>query len=342
MQTQQLGNTGVEVSALCLGTMYFGTKNDKTTSYHLLDHYLDAGGTFLDTANIYSRWIEGFQGGESETLLGEWMKERGNRDKVFLAAKVGFDYQDVPISLRADLIEQECNRSLKRLGVETIDLYYAHKDDRDTPLEETMEAFDRLIQAGKVRYIGVSNFKGYQIQKANDIANQRGWEPFTCLQPLYNLLDRFIEWELTEVCENEGMGIIPWSPLRGGWLTGKYRRGMNELPDDGRIKKASQEGWSESWDNYNNDRTWDIIETMVSIAEEIGKEPAQVALNWVKDRPLVTSPIIGVRTMKQLESKLGSIGWELSEEHKKTLNDISEMSLPYYPYQFVEGARARR
>ena len=145
MKKVPLGKTGVEVSAFCLGAMFFGSKNNKVTSYRLLDQYVEAGGSFLDTANIYSRWVPGYEGGESETLLGEWMRERKNREQVFIATKVGFEYQDVPRGLTAKLIEQECNNSLKRLGVETIDLYYAHVDDRSTPLEESLEAFDRLV-----------------------------------------------------------------------------------------------------------------------------------------------------------------------------------------------------
>jgi aryl-alcohol dehydrogenase-like predicted oxidoreductase len=148
METQKLGKTGVDVSALCLGAMYFGTRNDQATSYRVLDKYVEAGGTFIDTANIYAHWVKGFKGGESETLLGEWMQGRGNRDKLFIASKVGFGYPGVPVGLRANQIEEECNKSLRYLKIDTIDLYYAHVDDRKTPLEETLEAFDKLVKAG--------------------------------------------------------------------------------------------------------------------------------------------------------------------------------------------------
>ena len=158
MKTVQLGNTGERVSQLCMGTMYFGTRQDEATSFALLDQYAEAGGTFLDSANIYAGWVPGFAGGESETVLGRWMAARGNRERMFVATKVGFPYADVEQGLTARLIETECEKSLRRLGVETIDLYYAHVDDRQTPLQETLEALHRLVQAGKVRYVGASNY----------------------------------------------------------------------------------------------------------------------------------------------------------------------------------------
>lgn len=336
MEYRYMGKTGLKVSELCLGAMTFGRETTPEDSHAIMSAFVEAGGNFIDTADVYTR-------GRSEEIVGDWLSEQTREDMV-IATKVRFPMGDGvnEVGLSRKHILDGIDKSLKRLKTDYIDLYQVHCYDYGTPLEETMQTLNTLVTQGKVRYIGVSNFKGYQIQKANDIAKANGWEPFTCLQPLYNLLDRFIEWELTELCEYEGIGIIPWSPLRGGWLTGKYRRGMNELPDDGRIKKATAEGWSESWDNYDNDRTWTIIETMVGIAEEIGKHPVQVALNWVKDRPLVTSPIMGVRTMSQLESNLGSIGWTLPEEHTAKLNEVSEMSLPYYPYGFVEGGRGRR
>jgi aryl-alcohol dehydrogenase-like predicted oxidoreductase len=335
MDYRYLGKTGLKVSELCLGAMTFGRETTPEDSHAIMDKFVEAGGNFIDTADVYSR-------GVSEEIVGDWLSKQQREDLV-IATKVRFPMGDGvnEVGLSRKHILDGIDKSLKRLKTDYIDLYQVHCYDYDTPLEETMQTLNSLVQQGKVRYIGVSNFKGYQIQKANDIAKAHGWEPFTCLQPLYNLLDRFLEWELTEVCEYEGMGIIPWSPLRGGWLTGKYRRG-EALPDDGRIKKASAEGWSESWDNYNTERTWNIIEAVVEIAEELGKEPAQVALNWVKDRPLVTSPIIGIRTMKQLESNLGAIGWKLSDDQLNKLNTVSEMSLPYYPYGFVENGRNRR
>jgi len=170
LKTQVLGQTGVEVSSLCLGAMYFGSRNDEATSYRILDQYVAAGGSFIDTANIYAMWVQGYHGGESETLLGKWMQERRNRQHMFIASKVGFNYQDVPISLSARWIEEECNKSLRRMNIETIDLYYAHCDDRETPLEETLEAFNRLVKAGKVRFIGASNYLACRGQQLPGLA----------------------------------------------------------------------------------------------------------------------------------------------------------------------------
>jgi aryl-alcohol dehydrogenase-like predicted oxidoreductase len=180
----------------------------------------------------------------------------------------------------------------------------------------------------------VSNYTGWQLQKAIDLSRHNGWEAYTCLQPLYNLLDRSTEWELIPVCQNEGLGVIPWSPLRGGWLSGKYRRGMEAPPEGTRVQAAEEQGWSESWSAYNNERTWNVVDTLAAIAEETGKTPAQVALNWLLRRPGVTAPIIGARTMEQLLSNLGAVGWSLTPEQMARLNQVSEPAYPY-PYDFI-------
>lgn len=309
MQTQQLGNTGVEVSALCLGTMFFGSKNDKPTSYHLLDRYLDAGGTFLDTANIYARWIDGFQGGESETLLGEWMKERGNRDKLFIASKVGFDYQDVPISLRADIIEQECNRSLERLGIETIDLYYAHKDDRDTPLEETMEAFDRLIQSGKVRYIGASNYLAWRLERASWISKSNYWAEYCCVQQRYTYLpmrpgassgrQEVANEDLRQYCADTNTTLLAYSVMLGG----AYTRDDRPLPD----------GYV-SPDNQNR------LQTLRAVANEIGATPNQVILCWMRQSTPAVIPLIAASAQEQLDENIQALSFVLSDDQMERLN----------------------
>lgn len=336
MQYRYMGKTGLKVSELCLGAMTFGREADVPTSNSMMDAFVDAGGNFIDTANVYS------QGG-SEEVLGNWLKTK-KRDDLVIATKVRFGMGDGPndVGVSRKHILSAVENSLKRLQTDYIDLYQVHCYDPGTPLEETMQTLNSLVVQGKVRYIGVSNFKAYQIQKANDIAKANGWEPITCLQPLYNLLDRFIEWELTDVCEEQGIGIIPWSPLRGGWLTGRYRRGMDNLSSDSRVGMASEKGWSESWDAYNTERTWSIIEAVIQIAEDIGKTPAQVALNWNKSQPLITAPIIGARHMKQLNDNLGCLGWELSGQQMAELNEVSEMSLPYYPYSFIANGRGTR
>ncbi len=188
MKKVALGDVGVEVSALCLGAMYLGTRNDDKSSFELLDQYLGAGGSFIDTANIYAHWVPGFQGGESETLLGHWMRARRNRRDIFLATKVGFDYHEVDKGLSAAQIQAECEKSLQRLGVETIDLYYAHVDDRATPLEETLEAFSRLVAAGKVRFVGASNYLAWRLEAARNLSEAQGWPTYQCVQQRHTYL----------------------------------------------------------------------------------------------------------------------------------------------------------
>lgn len=229
--------------------------------------------------------------------------------------------------------------SLRRLGTDYIDLYQVHCWDVFTPLEETLSTLDSLVGSGKVRYIGASNFSGWQLQKAIDLSRHIGWEPFVCLQPLYNLLDRDIELELLPVCHNEGLGVIPWSPLRGGWLTGKYRRDMGTPPEDSRVQIADEKGWSEAWEVYDNERTWSILDVLFAVAEEAGKTPAQVALNWLLQRPGVTAPIIGARTLEQLGGNLGASGWSLSEDQMARLNQVSQKPLPFYPYGMIANLK---
>ncbi len=325
MDYRRMGKTGLEVSQLCLGAMTFGRECDEALSVQMLNRFIEVGGNFIDTADVYSR-------GVSEEILGRWLKNR-NRQDVVIATKVRWGTSEGPNNkgLSRKHILNAVENSLRRLNTDYIDLYQVHRWHAETPLEETLSTLDRLVQAGKVRYIGVSNFTGWQLQKAIDISQHMGWEPFTCLQPLYNLLDRETEWELVPICLNEGLGIIPWSPLRGGWLTGKFRRGMTAPPEETRIKIAEEMGWGESWSNYNTEHTWTVIDALLSVADETGKSPAQVALNWLLGRPGITAPIIGARNMKQLEDNLGAAGWSLSAEQMEQLNTASKTQLPY-PY----------
>ena len=329
MKYRQMGKTGLRVSELCLGAMTFGRETMETDSIQILDRFIEAGGNFIDTADVYSA-------GKSEAILGRWLKGKTRTDFA-IATKVRFNIglgtNDFGLSRKHILDGVE--NSLRRLGTDYIDIYQIHKWDRATPIEETIHTLDSLVQAGKVRYLGASNVAGYQLQKAIDISQANGWEPFTCLQPLYNLLDRSIEWELLPVCQNEGVGVIPWSPLRGGWLSGKYRRGMDAPPADTRISDAEKNNWSERWSAYANDRTWGVIEQLLAIADEIEKTPAQVALNWVLNRPGVTAPIIGVRSIAHLEDNLGAVGWSLSAEQLQKLDQASDMPLPY-PYNLLQ------
>jgi len=325
MNYRQMGKIGLRVSELCLGAMTFGRETTEEDSFKILDRFVEAGGNFIDTADVYSAGI-------SEEILGRWLKGKSRNDLV-IATKVRFSTgpgtNDIGLSRKHILAGIE--NSLRRLGTDYVDIYQIHSWDSATPIEETLNTLNSLVQAGKVRYLGASNVVGYQLQKAIDLSRNNGWEPFTCLQPLYNLLDRSIEWELIPVCREEGVGVIPWSPLRGGWLSGKYQRGMSAPPDGTRIQDAEKNSWGERWSNYANERTWDVIDAQRTIAKEVERTPAQVALNWVINRPGITAPIIGVRTMTHLEDNLGATGWELSAEQMTRLNQISDIPLPY-PY----------
>jgi aryl-alcohol dehydrogenase-like predicted oxidoreductase len=335
MQYRYLGRTGLKVSELCLGAMTFGRETSEADSYRMLDCFIDAGGNFIDTADVYSQ-------GVSEEILGRWLAGK-RRDDLVIATKVRFAMGSGPndIGLSRKHIRSAVEDSLRRLNTSYIDLYQVHMWDPGTPLEETLDALDQLVRAGKVRYLGASNYAGYQLQKAIDLSRGHGWEPFACLQPLYNLLDRSFEWELGPVCEAEGIGVIPWSPLRGGWLSGKYQRGMSEPLPDTRVEEAAKRGWSESWDAYANERTWQVIDELSAIATEVQKTPAQVALNWLLHKSVVTAPILGARTLTHLEDNLGATGWSLTDEQVARLDRASDLPLPY-PYESLAGQRASR
>jgi aryl-alcohol dehydrogenase-like predicted oxidoreductase len=332
MNNRLMGKTGLKVSELCLGAMTFGRETSEPDSRLMLDRFVSAGGNFIDTADVYSQ-------GASEEILGRWLKDQP-RDSLVIATKVRFGMGSGPndVGLSRKHILAGVENSLRRLGTDYIDLYQVHCWDDKTPLVETLTTLDGLVKSGKVRYLGASNFTGWQLQKAVDLARQMGLEPFTCLQPQYNLLERLIEWEVVPVCQNEGLGIIPWSPLRGGWLSGKYRRGMQRPPEGTRVEMAEEKGWSESWSAYNNEHTWGIIDGLLSVAEETGKQPAQVALNWLLSKPVVCAPIIGARSMAQLESNLGGCGWSLSAEQLARLDLVSEPPL-VYPYSMIQRSQ---
>lgn len=335
MNYRFMGKTGLRVSELCLGAMTFGREATEEVSRRIMDRFVEAGGNFIDTANVYSQ-------GVSEEIVGRWLREK-DRDDLVIATKVRFPMGPGPNDkgLSRKHILASVDASLRRLQTDYIDLYQVHCWDHITPLEETLGTLNDLVRAGKVRYLGASNYSGWQLQKAIDLSNQNGWEPYTCLQPLYNLLDRTLEWELIPLARNEGVGVIPWSPLRGGWLSGKFRRGM-EMPAEGsRVEKAEAEGWGESWSAYNNERTWTVLDALFAAAASSGKEPVQVAINWLLQRPAVTAPIIGVRTLAQLESNLGASGWSLSEEEMTTLTDAGAMAPPY-PYSHIATGIPRR
>ncbi len=335
MDYRYLGRTGLKVSELCLGAMTFGRETSEEDSYTLLDAFVGAGGNFIDTANVYSR-------GVSETIVGRWLKEQRREDYV-IATKVRFPMGDGPNDqgLSRKHILASVHESLRRLQTDYIDLYQIHAWDPGTPIEETLGTLHKLVGSGKIRYIGASNLTGWQLQTFMELSYQMGWEGFVSLQPLYNLLDRSIEWELIPVCENEGIGVIPWSPLRGGWLSGKYHRGMEGPPKGTRVEKAEEEGWSESWSAYNNEHTWSVIDELFAVAEEADKTPAQIALNWVLNRPGITAPIIGVRKMSHLQDNLGAAEFTLTDEQMARLTEVSAKQLPY-PYDIMERVAEQR
>jgi aryl-alcohol dehydrogenase-like predicted oxidoreductase len=335
MDYRFLGATGMKVSELCLGAMTFGRETSEEDSRAIMDRFVDAGGTFIDTANVYTR-------GVSEEIVGRWLAGK-DRHSIVLATKVRFPMGDGPndTGVSRKTIRAHVEDSLRRLQTDFIDLYQVHCWDRGTELEETLSTLDRLVQEGKVRYIGASNYKGWQLQKALDTQKARGWEPFRSLQPQYNLLTRTTEWEVLEVCRNEGLGVIPWSPLKGGWLSGKYYRGMEGPPAGSRVEQASEKGWWEAWKNMDKEETWRTLDALHAVSSEVGKTPAQVAVRWLLQRPGVTSPIIGVRSMKHLEDELGALGWELDEEQMRKLNEASEPEMSY-PWNFVEFAQGGR
>jgi aryl-alcohol dehydrogenase-like predicted oxidoreductase len=316
MDKRFLGRTGLQVSEFCLGTMTFGNETDQSTSHRILDEFVGAGGTLIDTADTYSA-------GASEEILGHWLKTR-SRDDLVVATKVyGEAGPGLPVrgAGRKHIIAA-VEASLRRLQTDFIDLYQVHVFDDATPLEETLTTLDTLVSSGKVRFIGASNHTGWQLQKAIDLSRHRGLEPYVSLQPLYNLLDRDAELELIPVCRHEGAGVIAWSPLAGGWLSGKYTRDLGGPPAGSRASAAD-------WQARDTDRTWRVVDALRAVADEAGRTPAQVALRWVMQRPGLTAPIIGVRTLAQLADNLGATGWALDDDQMRRLTEAGDSPLPY-------------
>lgn len=331
MEQLSLGRTGLKVSELCLGTMTFGIDTDEGTAHEMLDAFTDAGGTFLDTANAYSA-------GLSEEMIGRWLKTK-QRDDFVIATKVFHRTGAGPNNRGGGRkhILAAVESSLRRLDTDYIDLYQTHVYDEGTPLEETLSTLDNLVTAGKVRFVGASSYTGWQLQKSLGLSREHGWERYVCLQPLYNLLDRDAEWELIPLCQAEGLGLIAWSPLRMGILSGKYHRGMTAPITGTRIERRNNSG-EPAWTRYANEHTWTVLETVEAIAGETGTSVAQVALRWVSQRPGVTAPIIGARTMAQFRDNLGAVGWRLAPEQMDRLAAVSDRPLPY-PYDVQEWAR---
>jgi aryl-alcohol dehydrogenase-like predicted oxidoreductase len=329
MEYRRLGDTGLMVSELCLGCMTFGREASEEDSKRLVDRFLDAGGNFIDTADVYSK-------GVSEEITGRTIK--GIRNDVVLATKVYFPMGEGPndTGLSRKHVTQGCEDSLRRLGTDYIDLYQVHCWDSATPLKETLSALTDLVRSGKVRYIGVSNFTGWQLVKSVCLSEANGLERFVCLQPQYSLVERNIEREILPICLEEGLGVIPWSPLGGGFLSGKYRR-EEEPPEGSRISEAVA-SMEEHWDRRATDRNWRALDVVGRISEETGKSYAQISLNWLLRQDGVTAPIIGARTLEQLEDNLGASGWTLDEEQVEELSDASALE-DVYPYRFIRNAQ---
>ena len=338
MDYRTLGRSGCVVSTLALGTMTFGAETDEPGAHAQLDRFVEAGGTLVDIADVYA-------GGRSEEIVGRWLADRPAdvRDRVVLATKgrfsTGPDGNDVGLSRRH--LERALDASLERLGVDQVDLYQVHAWDPVTPIEETVSTLDAMVRTGKVRYVGLSNFTGWQVQKTMAVARALGAEAPVTLQPQYNLLAREIEWEIVPSALDAGLGLLPWSPLGGGWLTGKYTR--DQRPSGATRLGENPERGVEAYDRRSaRERTWDVVEAVGDIAKARGVSMAQVALAWVHDRPGVSSVILGARTVEQLDDNLAAAGLHLSDEERARLDDVSDPAPADYPYGDIgTGQRTR-
>jgi aryl-alcohol dehydrogenase-like predicted oxidoreductase len=329
MEFRSLGRTATKVSPLCLGCMMFGGKTNPEDSYAIIDRALDAGINFLDTANVYSR-------GRSEEVTGEALKRNGKRQRVVLATKVhGTMDDDDPNaygSSRRHIIEQ-CEASLRRLQTDYIDLYQIHRPRSDTPIDETLRALDDLIRAGKVRYIGTSTFGAWQLVESLWVAKEYGLNRFVCEQPPYHILDRRIERELLPMAQSYGFGIIPWSPLAGGLLTGKYTR-ENQSPEGARYADVANNA---RFAARKTAEVYDVVEELAPVANAKGITLAQFSLAWCMQQPGVTSPIIGPRTMEQLEDNLGALDVQITAEDRAAVDALvppGRMASPFYEADF--------
>jgi len=323
VKLRKLGRTGVLVSELCLGTMTFGWQVDEEASHRMLDRFVEAGGNFLDTSNVYSS-------GRSEEIIGKWLAGR-ERAGVVVATKARFRTGDGAnsVGLSRKHLLHAVGESLRRLRTDYIDLLQLHAWDPLTPLEETFGALNRMTEDGLVRYVGVSNFRGWQFEKALQLCRSRGWHEPVSLQPQYSLYARATEFELLPMCRTENVAVLPWSPLAGGFLSGKYKDGVRSPPAGTRIADAKDVEFYAK--RFENERASRIVGSVETVAKASGRTMAQVALNWLLSRPGVTAPIIGARNADQLSEDLGSTGWSLTEDQISALNLASDLEVTY-PY----------
>ncbi|MFO0746347.1 MAG: aldo/keto reductase [Myxococcota bacterium] len=336
MQYRNLGRAGVKVSSLCLGTMTFGEADEKSfmhevgsdeaTSHAVLDRALELGVNFIDSADVYG------QDGLSERVIGRWFAARGAaaRDQVVLATKMRFRMSDGPNGTGAARyrIRRACEASLRRLQTDRIDLYQIHCQDMDVPEDEVVRALDDLVRDGKVNYLGASNYAAYRLMEALWIADRLGAERFVSLQPQYSLMVRDIEREHVPLCTKFGLGILPWSPLAAGFLSGKYRKGQ-PLPDGARLTK-----WKDRFASFDHERGWNTIEALAKVAGELDTTIPAVALAWVLKKPGVTAAIFGARSVAQLEDNVKAAALELSADHMRLLDQVSAVPMGY-PYEFI-------
>lgn len=328
MEFRNLGPSDLGVSVFGLGTMTFGAESDETTSHAILDRYHEAGGRFIDTADVYSR-------GASEQMIGRWLSSKADTDEVIVATKARFAMGEGPDmqGAGAEYLERALEASLERLGVETIHLYQMHAWDPKVPLEETLGALNSFVESGKVLVLGLSNYTGWQLERAVQIARHEAWAPPVSLQPQYNLLAREIELEILPVVIENGLGLLPWSPLGGGWLTGKYSR--SERPKgETRLGEDPTRG-VEAYDRRNNEQTWRILDVVAGVSEKRGVSMSQVALNWLRNRPSVSSVLLGCRTVSQLEDNLAALDWDLEPDEMDQLTALSAPGIPDYLQGFL-------
>ena len=339
MKYKNLGSSGVRVSSLCLGAMTFGEADEKSfmhkvgsdeaTAHAVLDRALAAGINFVDTADVYG------QDGLSERVLGNWLEQRKSRDKIVLATKFRFTMGDGANRSGASRyrIVKCCEDSLRRLKTDRIDLYQIHMQDITVPEEETLRALDDLVSAGKILYIGCSNYAAYRLMHSLWLSRTNRWAPFVSLQAQYSLLVRDIEREHVPLCREEGLGILPWSPLAGGFLTGKFEKGKPPQPGTRLGEKA------ERFARYDLERNWKILDAVRAVASELGTTPSVVSLAWLLHRPHVSSVIFGARTTAQLDANLAAADLELGAAHMATLDQASAFDVGY-PYAFIQATQS--
>jgi aryl-alcohol dehydrogenase-like predicted oxidoreductase len=314
MNQRRLGNSGFEVAPLALGGNVFGWTADEKTSFAVLDAFIDAGFSLVDTADVYSKWAPGNRGGESETVIGKWLKRGAKRAKVLIATKVGMEMGPGKKGLSGAYIKQAAEDSLKRLQTDYIDLYQAHTDDPSTPLEETLRAFADLIKEGKVVAIGASNFTAERLDEALKASLYNGWPRYESLQPEYNLYDRAgFETKLQPLCVETGLGVIPYFSLAAGFLTGKYRS-KADIGNRARGRMVEK---------YLNPRGFRIIEALDEIAKEHQAKPAQIALAWLLAQPAITAPIASATSVDQLRDLTRAVELDLDAEAVRRLNEAS-------------------